>query len=145
MKLYKYDIRGVAYDWIKSYLEVRKQYVSFNKHDSRTMDIKCGVPQGSILGPLLFLIYVIDRSNVSSILFTLLFSDDTNVFVTGKNLSNLFTTMNSELVRLSEWMNVTNSLLWVKKQVYVILHQKLQCDIKWYSIELWNYRKSGAL
>ena len=111
MKLYKYDIRGVAYDWIESYLEERKQYVSFNKHDSRTMDIKCGVPQGSILGPLLFLIYVSDRSNVSSISFTLLFSDDTNVFVTGKNLSNLFSTMNSELVRLSEWMNVTKSLI----------------------------------
>ena len=145
MKLYKYDIRGVAYDWIKSYLEERKQYVSFNKHDSRTMDIKCGVPQGSILGPLLILIYVNDRSNISSILFTLLFSDDTNVFVTGKNLSNLFTTMNNELVRLSESMNVTNSFLLGKKQVYVILHQKLQCDIKWYSIELWNYRKRGAL
>ena len=84
MKLYKYGIRGVAYDWIKSYLEERKQYVSFKKHDSSTMDIKCGVSQGSILGPLLFLIYVNDISNVSSILLTLLFADDTNVFVTGK-------------------------------------------------------------
>ena len=115
MKMYKYGIRWVAYDWIKSYLEERKQNVSFNKHDSSTMVIKCGVPQGSMLAPLLFLIYVNDCSNVSSILFTLLFADDINVFVTGKNLSNLFTTMNSELVRLSEWMNVTNSLLMWKK------------------------------
>ena len=76
--------------------------MSFNKHDSSTKDIKRGVPQGSILGPLLFLIYVNDLSNVSTILFTLLFADDTNVFVTEKNLSTLFTTMNNELVRLSE-------------------------------------------
>ena len=118
MKLYN------AYDWIKSYLEERKQYVSFNKHDSSTMDIKCGVPQGSIFGPLLFLIYVNDLSNVSSILFTLLFVDDTNVFVTGKNLSTLFTTMYSELVRLSEWMNVNKLSLNVKKTKYMLFCTK---------------------
>ena len=145
MKLYKYGIRGVAYDWIKSYLEERKQYVSFNKHDSSTMDIKCGVPQGSILGPLLFLIYVNDLSNVSSILFTLLFVDDTNVFVTRKNLSTLFTTMNSELVRLSEWMNVNKLSLNVKKTNYMLFcPPKKPSDIKWYSIELWNYRKKWS-
>ena len=140
MKLYKYGSKGVAYDWIKSYLEERKQYVSFNKHDSSTMDIKCGVPQGSILGPLLFLIYVNDLSNVSSILFILLFADDTNVFVTGKNLSTLFTTMNSELVRLSEWMNVNKLSLNVKKTKYMVFCTKkpsvilndivLNCEIK---------------
>ena len=124
MKLYKYGIRGVAYDWIKSYLEERKQYVSFNKHDSSTMDIKCGVTQGAILGPLLFLIYVNDLSNVSSILFTLLFADDTNVFVIGKNLSTLFTTMNSELVKLSEWMNVNKLSLNVKKTKYMLFCTK---------------------
>ena len=124
MKLYKYGIRGVAYDWIESYLEERKQYVSFNKHDSGTIDIKCGVPQGFILGPLIFLIYANDRSIVSSILFTLLFADDTNVFVTRKNLSIFFATMNSELVRLSEWMNVTNSLLMWKKNKYMLFCTK---------------------
>ena len=55
MKLYKYGVRGVAYDWIQSYLQGRNQFVSFNDCDSRTMPIKCGVPQGSILGSLLFL------------------------------------------------------------------------------------------
>ena len=117
MKLYKYGIRGVAYDWIKSYLEERKQYVSFNKHDSSTMDIKCGVPQGSILGPLQFLIYANDLSNVSSIISILLFADDINVFVTGKNLSTLFTTMNSELVRLSEWMPTKSLSMWKRPSI----------------------------
>ena len=139
MKLYKYGIRGVAYDWIKNYLEERMQYLSFNKHASSTMDIKCGVPQGSILGQLLFLIYVNDLSSVSSILFTLLFANDTNVFVTGKNLSTLFTTMNSELFKLSEWMNInklshnvkkTNYMLFCTKNPSVILNDiALNCEI----------------
>ena len=54
MKLYKYGVRGVDQEWIKSYLQERQQYVLFNKYDSSTMDNKCGVAQDSILGPLLF-------------------------------------------------------------------------------------------
>ena len=86
MKLYKYGVRGVAYDWIQSYLQDRNQFVSFNDCDSRTMPIKCGVPQGSILGPLLFFIYVNDLASVSLVSLTILFADDTNVFITGKTL-----------------------------------------------------------
>ena len=97
MKLYEYGIRGVAYDWIKSYLGERKQYVSFNKHDFSTMDIKCGVPKVPHwdLYYSLYMSIISSTPIVSSILFTLLFADDTNVFVTGKNISNLFTTINS--------------------------------------------------
>ena len=66
-------------------------------HDSSSMSVKCGVPQVSILGPLLFLLYMNDIYNVSSVLFTLLFADDANVFVQGKNIVNLIRTMNEEL------------------------------------------------
>ena len=77
-------------------------------------------PQGSILGPLLFLIYVIDMSNVSQLLFTLLFADDTNVFTIGKDVRQLIAIMNNELTKIVEWLNVNKLSLNVKKTHYMI-------------------------
>ena len=76
-KLNHYGIRGIALDWLKSYMLNRRQYVLYNDNPSDVRSITCGVPQGSILGPLLFLIYVNDLPNVSDMLFTVMFADDT--------------------------------------------------------------------
>ena len=80
-KLQKLGIRGLAYAWIKSYLTNRKQFVSFNNVTSSSKPITCGVPQGSILGSLLFLLYI-NIVNVSPLLFTILYADDRNFFLT---------------------------------------------------------------
>ena len=87
-KLDKYDIRGVANTWINSYLTNRKQFVSFNDNVPAAKTVLCGVPQGSILGPLLFLLHVNDIVNVSHNIFPMFFPDDTNVFIDGENLNS---------------------------------------------------------
>ena len=79
-KLHHYGIRGIAHKWFLSYLTNRQQYVDINGYKSTRMKISCGVPQGSILGPLLFLIFVNDMANVSKLLHLILFADDTNIF-----------------------------------------------------------------
>ena len=86
-KLGHYGIRGIALEWIKSYMSNRSQSVSLNDCTSMVKSVNCGVPQGSILDPLLFLIYVNDLAFVSDILFTVMFAGDTSIFVKNKRTS----------------------------------------------------------
>ena len=119
-KLWSYGIRGNTYKWLESYLDRRSQYVNYNSKDSSTQIIKCGVPQGSILGPLLFLLYVNDIALVSNVILPILFADDTNVFKTGKNVDNLIMVMNQELEKIVTWLNANKLSLNVKKTHFLI-------------------------
>ena len=97
LKLEHYGIRGCAPEWFRSYLSERKQYVSVNGSNSNLLSITCGVPQGSVLGPLLFLIYINDLPNVSKELNFYLFADDTNIYCESKNVPDLIRIFNKEL------------------------------------------------
>ena len=92
-----YGIRGTANDWIKSYLSNRKQFVTINRIKSKTMKIECGVPQGSILGPLLFLVYINDLATISEDMDMIMFADDSNFFANGENIENFAQKVNLEI------------------------------------------------
>ena len=100
MKLEHYGIRGTAQDWFKSYLSGRKQYVSINGSNSSYLSVTCGVPQGSVLGPLLFLIYINDLPRASSKLAFYLFADDTNIYYEAGSLAELQSVVNKELKKV---------------------------------------------
>ena len=128
-KLYRYGIRGIPHQWFSSYLKNRKQYVSFNGISSSSLSINCGVPQGSILGPILFLLYINDIVNVSDMLFTILFADDSSIFVHGKNPDELVQLINKELQNLVIWLNANKLSLNVDKTNYMFFslsNQKLR-------------------
>ena len=127
-KLYNMGLRGVANTWFCSYLTNRKQYMIINDNKSSLETIKCGVPQGSILGPILFIIYINDIHN-STFLKLLCFADDTTCCYSASNLTNLFHTMNTELAHLSTWIKANKLCLNTKKTKFMIFGPTVVRDI----------------
>lgn len=114
-KLELYGIRGVALNWLRSYLTDRQQYVKMGDYSSELLSITCGVPQGSILGPKLFNLYINDIFDISKLFKMILFADDTNIFYSNDDYNTLITTINSELGKLKQWMDANKLSLNVCK------------------------------
>ena len=114
-KLGHYGIRGVSNNWFKSYLSNRSQYVSINGYDSGLAAINCAVPQGSVLGPLLFLLYRNDLNQAIKFCRVHHFADDTNLLCLGNSIKKLNKLVNADLKRLVNWLNANKISLNVKK------------------------------
>ena len=119
-KLSHYGIRGVPLLWLQSYFSNRPQYVTYNGVSSSVKTVKCGVPQGSILGPLLFLNYINDLVNVCSHCLPISFADDTSLFVSRVDMSHINEIVSKKLPELAQWLKVNKLSLNLKKTQYMI-------------------------
>ena len=128
-KLHKYGIRGTGLTWFRHYLTNRIQYVDTGKAESSELPIISGVPQGSVLGPILFLLYINDMPFLSPILNFIVFADDTTGIYNSSSLNELFVTTENELKLLHKWFSSNNLQLNAKKTELVLFmtRQKETC------------------
>jgi hypothetical protein len=126
-KLSHIGVRGAMHDWFRSYLNNRLQYVSLGtsaNSDSTTVNL--GVPQGSILGPLLFLIYINDMSHSAESLQFIHFADDTTVFISGLAFDEVFRVMNEGLSTVDGWLIANRLSLNIAKTSYMLITNRTQ-------------------
>ena len=114
-KLFIYGIRGTDFNLIKSYLSEREQYVSQNGQNSNYNNITCVVRQGSVLGPLLFILYINDLPNISNYFKPILFADDTNLIYYDKTILNLKDKMQTDINKLFKWLNINKLYININK------------------------------
>ena len=119
-KMQRYGIRGHILDWFKNYLNNRKQFTHINHTNSDLNSISCGVPQGSILGPLLFILYINDISNISHLMHTILFADDASILIKSDTKSTAIISMNRKLKKLSIWLTANKLSLNISKTHYMV-------------------------
>ena len=120
-KLYRYGIRGVALSWFRSYLYGRTQRVFYDGFlSSNVCSIDCGVPQGSILGPLLYLIYVNDCFKCLKHSCSILYADDTTLIITARSYETLYKFMNEDLKSIYDWLCFNKLTVNASKTKYMV-------------------------
>ena len=120
-KMKFYGISGIEHDWFRSYLNNRKQFCKVNGVSSDIKDIDIGVPQGSCLGPLLFLLYINDLPFALEKAETNMYADDTMISYSSKTLDELHMVLNAELVVIEKWLQGNKLSLNVDKTQAMIV------------------------
>ena len=102
-KIDRYGVKGRNLLWFKGYLNNHRQFITYDNSNMSFANISCGVPQESIFGPLLFLLYINDLPNASPVLDPIMYADGTNLFYFNNDIEALFSAVNMELGKISEW------------------------------------------
>ena len=123
--LKKIKALGIDNTWFESYLSSRLQYVDIDGNLSHTKDVTCGVPQGSILGPLLFLIYI-NELHASTEMDTILFADDSTFLIKNKDPKHILEKVNLELKKISQWFHTNQLTMHPLKTSYMYSIIKIQ-------------------
>ena len=123
-KVCKYGIRGNTLNWFMNYLSNRYQFASMNDTSSSFLRIECGVPQGSILGPILFLLCINDLPRVSTKLKFLLYADDTNILYENFDAKTIVKTINVKMPKIMEWFKSNKLHINVNRTVAMLFHSR---------------------
>ena len=130
-KLKKYGVSGKSYEIIHSYLKERKQTVDIRGTQAEFKNVDIGVPQGSILGPLLFIIYINDLVNIDGSCEYFMYADDTAIFFKHRDTYVLQTMINTALPKISSWLQSNFLTLNIAKTIYQIYSKrKISTNIK---------------
>ena len=120
-KLERYGVQGCSLEWFKSYLKGRKQVCSINGKKSSAKDVKYEVPQGSNLGPILFLLYINDLPNSLKTSKPSMFADDTNLACIGQNSNEIEIKLNEELENVQRWLTANKLTLSDEKTEFMLI------------------------